>query len=116
MVSGALDEDELTERIAGRFTCARCGTGYHDSFKQPQVAGVCDVCGSHEFLRRADDTRDTVAARLAAYRAQTAPILPHYARQGLMHEIDGMASIDAVAAQIDAALARSASAQKLTES
>ena len=71
----------LTERIAGRFTCANCGAGYHDSFKQPLVAGTCDVCGGHEFARRADDNRETVAARLEAYHRQTAPLLPYYAAQ-----------------------------------
>ena len=105
VLSLEVDEAELTERIAGRYTCRQCGTGYHDSFKQPRVPGVCDSCGSHEFVRRADDNRETVAARLDAYRQQTAPILPHYERQGLVHRIDGMADIDAVSAEIDAALA-----------
>jgi len=99
-----VDEPELVERIAGRFTCADCGTGYHDSFKPPRVPGTCDVCGSHEFIRRADDKRETVAARLRAYREQTAPILPHYEAQGRLFTIDGMASIEAVSAEIDVAL------------
>ena len=101
-----VDEAELVERIAGRFTCAKCGAGYHDSFKAPSVAGTCDVCGSHEFIRRADDKRETVAARLQAYREQTAPILPYYESRGRLVHIDGMAPIDAVSAQIDAALAK----------
>ena len=106
VLSLEVDEAELTERIAGRFACRQCGTGYHDSYRRPRVEGVCDTCGSREFVRRADDNRDTVAARLDAYRRQTAPILPHYGRQGLVHRIDGMAEIDAVSAAIDAALAR----------
>jgi adenylate kinase len=101
-----VDEPELVERIAGRFTCANCGTGYHDSFKPPRVPGTCDVCGSHEFIRRADDKRETVAARLRAYREQTAPILPHYEAQGRLFTIDGMAPIEAVSAEIDAALTK----------
>jgi adenylate kinase len=104
VLSLQVDEAELTERIAGRFTCARCGTGYHERFRQPKVDGTCDVCGSHDFIHRADDKRETVAARLEAYRRQTAPILPHYAAQGLVHAIDGMADIDTVSAAIDAAL------------
>ncbi len=108
VLSLQVDEAVLTERIAGRFTCAACGTGYHDSFKPPAVAGTCDVCGGHAFTRRADDNRETVAARLEAYRRETAPILPHYAAQGLVHPIDGMASIEAVSAAIDAALAEGA--------
>ena len=77
-----VDEKALTERIVGRFSCAKCGTGYHDKFKQPKVEGVCDVCGNKEFTRRKDDNAETVKTRMAAYRAQTEPLLPYYgARQ-----------------------------------
>jgi adenylate kinase len=99
-----VNDAALTDRIAGRFTCAKCGTGYHDSFKQPTKAGVCDVCGSTEFLRRADDNRETVGARLAAYHKQTAPIIPHYARTGILRSVNGMAEIEEVARQIDTVL------------
>ncbi len=99
-----VDEPELVERIAGRFTCATCGAGYHDSFKRPRVDGTCDVCGGHQFIRRADDKRETVAARLQAFRHQTTPILPHYQAQGRLFDIDGMAGIDDVSAAIDAAI------------
>jgi adenylate kinase len=100
----AVDEEQLVERITGRFSCARCGTGYHDIFKQPKVEGVCDVCGSTEFKRRPDDNEQTVRRRLAEYRAKTAPILPYYKERGLVRCVDGMGSVDAVAAQIDAIL------------
>ena len=99
-----VDDAALVERIAGRFTCAKCGTGYHDRFKQPVVVGVCDVCGSTEFTRRADDKAETVAARLDAYHRQTAPLLPFYAAQGKLKDVDGMAEMDEVTRQIGALL------------
>lgn len=91
-----VDEAALVDRISGRFSCARCGEGYHDRYKLPTVAGVCDVCGSIEFKRRPDDTADTVRHRLAVYREQTAPILPGYEAKGLVHRVDGMADMDEV--------------------
>ncbi|MBC7520396.1 MAG: adenylate kinase [Sandarakinorhabdus sp.] len=99
-----VDEDALVDRITGRYTCAKCGEGYHDRHKQPKVAGICDVCGSTEFKRRPDDNAETVRTRMAEYRAKTAPILPHYEARGLVSRVDGMADMDAVAASIDAIL------------
>lgn len=99
-----VDDAALVERIAGRFTCAKCGTGYHDRFKQPKVPGVCDTCGSTEFTRRADDKAETVAARLEAYHRQTAPLLPYYAAQGKLSVVDGMAEMGAVFEQIESIL------------
>ena len=100
----AVDEDELVKRITGRFTCAKCGAGYHDSFRPTKAAGVCDACGSTEFIRRPDDNEQTVRTRMAEYRAKTAPILPYYDQRGLVRRVDGMAAVDEVAAQIDAIL------------
>ena len=100
----AVDEAALIERISGRFTCAKCGTGYHDTFHRPKKDGICDKCGSTEFVRRADDNAETVKARLVAYRKQTAPILPYYKAKGLLHSVDGMADMSEVARQIDQVL------------
>jgi len=99
-----VDEDELVRRITGRFSCASCGAPYHDDFKLPKVAGVCDICGSTEFKRRPDDNEETVRTRMAEYRAKTQPILPYYDARGLVRRVDGMASVDEVAAAIDAIL------------
>ncbi len=96
-----VDDAALVERISGRFTCAKCGAGYHDRFQRPKKDGVCDKCGSTEFTRRADDKADTVKTRLAAYHAQTAPILPYYRAKGALKSVDGMAAIDAVTASLE---------------
>ncbi len=95
-----VDEEALVERITGRFTCANCGAGYHDKFQRPRSEGVCDRCGSTDFVRRDDDNEETVRKRMEAYRAQTAPILPHYEAQGLLLGVDGMADIDEVTEQL----------------
>lgn len=99
-----VDEEALIERIVGRFSCAACGAGYHDRFKLPKQQDTCDVCGAHEFKRRPDDNEQTVRTRMAEYRAKTAPILPYYQERGLVRRVDGMASVDEVASQIDAIL------------
>jgi adenylate kinase len=101
-----VDEDALVDRITGRFTCASCGEGYHDRYKLPKVAGVCDKCGSTEFKRRPDDNEETVRTRMAEYRAKTAPILPIYEARGIVSRVDGMADIDHVASAIEAILGR----------
>jgi len=99
-----VDEDALVERITGRFTCANCGEGYHDTFKLPKVEGVCDECGSAEFKRRPDDNAETVRTRMEEYRTKTAPIIPHYEPKGLVRRVDGMANIEAVSVSIGAVL------------
>ena len=100
-----VDEDALVERITGRFTCANCGEGYHDVFKQPKQEGVCDKCGSTEFKRRPDDNEETVRTRMQEYRGKTAPILPGYEARDIVTRVDGMASIEDVTRAIDAILA-----------
>ncbi len=96
VISIEVDDEAMVERITGRFTCAKCNEGYHDTFKRPKVEGVCDVCGSREFIRRKDDTAETVRRRLAAYRAQTRPLFDYYEGKGLLRPVDGMGAIDDV--------------------
>ena len=100
-----VDEDALVERITGRYTCANCGKGYHDTFEQPRQLGVCDKCGSTEFKRRPDDNEATVRTRMAEYRAKTAPILPVYDARGIVSRVNGMAEMDHVTAAIEKILA-----------
>jgi adenylate kinase len=100
-----VEEDALVDRITGRFSCAKCGEGYHDRYKLPKLEGSCDVCGSHDFKRRPDDNAETVRTRMAEYRAKTAPILPIYETRGIVTHVDGMAPIDQVNDAIETILA-----------
>ena len=99
-----VDDAALVERLSGRFSCAACGAAYHDSFNRPKTEGVCDICGGSKFTRREDDAPDTVGARLEAYHQQTAPLVPFYSGQGSFRAVDGMAGIDEVTSQINAAI------------
>ena len=101
-----VDDETLAERIAGRFSCAKCGAGYHDAFHKPAVDGVCDNCGSTEFKRRPDDNRETVERRLRAYYKETAPLIGYYYAKGLLSSVDGMADMDTVTASIEDVLAK----------
>ncbi|MEM8731645.1 MAG: adenylate kinase [Pseudomonadota bacterium] len=95
-ISLEVDDAAMVTRISGRFTCATCGEGYHDSFKPPITAGQCDKCGGQDFKRRADDNAETVAERLRAYHADTAPLIEYYAAQGMLQKIDAMGEIDTI--------------------
>ncbi len=99
-----VDDSALVDRVSGRYTCSSCNEGYHDTNLKPQVEGVCDQCGGREFKRRADDNAETVAKRLEAYYADTAPVLPYYKSKGILRQVDGMADIDSVTAEIEAVL------------
>lgn len=99
-----VDADALIDRITGRFSCTKCGEGYHDRYKLPKIPTLCDVCGSDEFKRRPDDNAETVRQRLGEYRAKTAPILPYYEAKGLVRRVDGMAPIEEVNRSIEAIL------------
>lgn len=101
-----VEDTALIERISGRYSCAKCGAGYHDTFKVPEQEGVCDVCGATEFSRRKDDNAETVGKRLEAYHAQTAPLLPYYRERGTLRSVDGMATIDEVGSQIQEILGK----------
>lgn len=101
-----VDDEALVKRIAGRYTCAKCGAGYHDEFAKPKKAGICDKCGGTEFTRRADDNEKTVRDRLQVYNKQTAPLVEYYSKMGNLHVIDGMADIAVVTHAMEAVLAQ----------
>jgi adenylate kinase len=99
-----VDDERLVERVVGRFTCAKCGEGYHDIFLRPEKDGVCDKCGGTEFSRRKDDNEETVRSRLEAYHTQTVPLVGFYGNSGRLISVDGMLDIDSVSRQIEEAL------------
>ena len=100
-----VDDAILAERITGRFTCGACGAGYHDSFKPPKVAGVCDACGGADFVRREDDTPEALRTRLMAYYKETSPLIGYYHAKGVLHPVDGLGGIDEINANIAGILA-----------
>ena len=93
-------DQKLVDRITGRFTCSKCGEGYHDTFKLPKTADTCDACGNTEFTRRADDNAETVKSRLKTYHEQTSPLLPFYESRGLLAVVDGDQEMGAVTIEI----------------
>jgi adenylate kinase len=105
VIEMVVDNEALVERIAGRFTCAKCGQGFHERFRRPKTDGLCDRCGGTEFTRRADDKPEVVRGRLGVYARDTAPLLPYYEARGLLRKVDGMADVDSVGRQIDAVVA-----------
>ena len=106
VVEMKVNDEALIDRISGRYSCARCGAVYHDTFHRPKQAKICDKCGSGDFKRRSDDRAETVRARLQAYHKETAPLLPYYRNKGLLRSVDGMAEIDQVASAIDSVLGK----------
>ncbi len=110
VISLAVEDEAMVARVAGRYTCASCGEGYHDQFKQPAVAGVCDKCGGTQMKRRPDDNAETVRTRLNAYHADTAPLIDYYAARGTLTEIDAMSDIGEVRAGMAAIVGKLTSA------
>ncbi|KPA23375.1 Adenylate kinase [Shimia sp. SK013] len=104
-ISLEVDDRAMVTRISGRYTCGGCGEGYHDSFKKPAKSGVCDTCGGGDFKRRADDNAETVASRLDAYHAQTAPLIAYYDGKGALQSVDAMGDIGAIAKELGALVA-----------
>ncbi|MBO6602249.1 MULTISPECIES: adenylate kinase [Paracoccaceae] len=101
-ISLKVEDEAMIARVAGRYTCAACGEGYHDDFKQPRAEGMCDKCGGTEMKRRADDNAETVRTRLQAYHAQTAPLIDYYNARGTLTEVSAMGDITVIAADLDA--------------
>ncbi|WP_340108894.1 adenylate kinase [Pikeienuella sp. HZG-20] len=116
VINLAVDDEAMIDRISGRYTCAGCGEGYHDTDKPPAAQGVCDKCGGTTFTRRKDDNAETVRARLVEYHAATAPLIAYYKAAGKLRSVDGMAPIDSVAAAVEKVVAEAgAMTENVTE-
>ena len=104
VISIHAESEAMLDRICGRYSCARCGRGFHDLYEKPRVPGVCDNCGASDFTRRADDCEVTVRDRLKLYEQQTEPLVEYYTKAGILKTVDGMAAIDDVTAEINEVL------------
>jgi adenylate kinase len=96
-------EDILIDRLTGRWTCPTCSRVYHEKFNPPKDAGRCDY-DQAELYQRDDDKAETVKQRIRVYLKQTQPLIDYYQGVGVLLEVDGAQSIDAVAADLFAAL------------
>ena len=99
-----VSDEEVVRRLGGRRTCVENGHVFHVEFNPPKQEGVCDVDGS-ELVVRDDDKPEVIRHRLEQYHAKTAPLIEHYDSQSLLRQIDGAASPDAVADEIQRTLA-----------
>ena len=104
VVQMTVDDEVLIRRVAGRFTCGRCGEGYHDEYKRPSNPDKCDVCGASEFKRRPDDNAETMRTRLLTYYKETAPLVGYYYAKDMLSRVDGMGDIDEVGNEIEGVL------------
>ncbi|MBE0448296.1 MAG: adenylate kinase [Actinobacteria bacterium] len=102
VINVVVPDEELLNRLTGRRICKSCQRPYHVIFNPPQAEGVC-VCGG-ELYQRADDTIETVRNRLDVYHSQTAPLIDYYNNKGILIDIDGTGSVDAVFEDISEAL------------
>jgi adenylate kinase len=100
VVEMRVEDEALVERVSGRFTCANCGEVYHDKTRPPVEPGICDKCGSRDFIRRADDNADAMRVRLLSYYRSTAPLIGYYHAKGKLISVDGLGEIDAIATEI----------------
>jgi adenylate kinase len=105
-ISLEVDDEAMVGRVSGRYTCSGCGEGYHDQFKRPAKAGVCDKCSGTAMKRRADDNAETVRERLKAYHAQTAPLITYYEAKGVLQRIDAMGAIAEIRSALGAIVGR----------
>lgn len=106
-----VSENELLERLSGRWICRVCQTPYHAVNSPSKVAGKCDKCGG-DLYQRPDDKTETIKKRLKVFFAETAPLIDYYTRAGKLLEVDGEGEVEAIAGRIVGAFRRDASRAK----
>lgn len=103
VVNFDIPDSGVLERLGGRRVCRQCGHNFHAVFDKPRKEGVCDHCGGEVYVRD-DDRPEAVQKRLEVYRAQTAPLIDFYRRQGLLLDVDARPAVDEVVASFKRAL------------
>jgi len=95
VVNFELDDEAILERLSGRRTCPACGRTFHVKFMPPAKEGTCDSCGAALIIRE-DDKVESIRRRLAAYRAQTAPLIEYYREKARLVAVDASPGAEAV--------------------
>lgn len=93
-------QDELINRLSGRFSCKDCGANYHRLYNMPTQQGVCDKCGGKNLIQREDDKEEAVKIRLELYKEKILPVLQYYYDKGKLIRIHGEDTIEAISSEI----------------
>ena len=104
VVEMQVNDTEMVARIIARSTCGSCGEVYNDQTKPIPADEKCTNCGASNFKRRADDNEESLKIRLLAYYKQTSPLIGYYYAKEQLKSVNGLGEIEAVAAEIAAAL------------
>lgn len=93
-------KETVIKRVSGRYNCANCNEGYNKFFKNVKNEGICDKCGSTNFIYREDDNENIVATRLEIYNEQINQIEEYYAAQNKLYKINADNDINLITDQI----------------
>lgn len=99
-------DDVIIKRIAGRFSCKKCGAVYNHYFKLPTKENVCDNCGSDQFESRSDDNESVVINRLKVYHESTAELIGYYEKKNLLYSIDAVKSVPFISGRLIEAVSK----------
>lgn len=101
IINISIDINILLKRLIGRFACKACSTIYNKFFLKPKVDGVCDECGSNNFIYRSDDDEDVIRKRILTYQEQTYPMIEFYEKSNSnIHSFNGAQTVEILFSQI----------------